>query len=638
MSTYRKIHGRSIQAVTTDPTESVAEGQVWYNTTSDTFKSVIASEAWSSTSPLLQSRDSAGGAGIQTAAMIFGGRNEVDGGPTGGPNAQYNLTEEYNGTGYSTGGALVQGRQAIAGAGTQTAGLGVGGYHPPSPGPKSLVEEYNGSSWSEVTNQPTATFGQGSAGTQTSAVVFGGRGGPGSTWTNATYEYDGTNWTTGGAMGTARVLKGAATGTQTAALAVGGDLTPPGGATNKVEEYDGTSFSEVNAAPANIQVNMVSGIQTSALSFGGNISPYTTQAFKYDGTSFTATGSMASSASGQNTLKAAPDNSTGLSMGGYGTSSYIATSQEFNITANVITGAAWASGGLMGTGRYQGNGQNVGTKNAGMYSGGQGSYPSTAPAVTVSNVEEYDGSSWSEVNNMPESKAMFGAVGTQTAAFVFGGYGGPGAGPNPGPGGSPKSAALNYDGTNWTASPYSLPSAVAYLTGAGTSTAALSIGGHPALTTCNEYDGEGWTAGGSMTTGRHNSSAFGTQTAAIVAGGAPGASVEVDAESYNGTSWTAAADLIVNKGQAGTAGTQTDGLVFLGNAANPTNTIGWNGTSWFTQPSTSTARYGGSNGSTTTASAYYAGGGGSASGTTRQTTEEFTAESSVVTASTLTSS
>ena len=172
MSTYRKIHGRSIQAVTTDPTESVAEGQVWYNTTSDTFKSVLVTEAWASASPLIQSRDSAGGAGTQTAAMVFGGRNEVDGPSTGGPNQQYNLNEEYNGSGYSTGGALVQGRQGLSGAGTQTAGLGVGGYHPPSPGPKSLVEEYDGSSWSEVTNQPTATFGQGSAGTQTSAVVL----------------------------------------------------------------------------------------------------------------------------------------------------------------------------------------------------------------------------------------------------------------------------------------------------------------------------------------------------------------------------------------------------------------------------------------------------------------------------------
>ena len=33
MATYRELHGRSIQAVTTDPTGDVAEGQIWYNTT-----------------------------------------------------------------------------------------------------------------------------------------------------------------------------------------------------------------------------------------------------------------------------------------------------------------------------------------------------------------------------------------------------------------------------------------------------------------------------------------------------------------------------------------------------------------------------------------------------------------------------
>jgi len=41
MTTYRNIHGRAIQAVTTDPTVAVAEGQIWYNTSSDTFKSVV---------------------------------------------------------------------------------------------------------------------------------------------------------------------------------------------------------------------------------------------------------------------------------------------------------------------------------------------------------------------------------------------------------------------------------------------------------------------------------------------------------------------------------------------------------------------------------------------------------------------
>ena len=46
MTTYRNIHGRSIQSLATDPTESVSEGQIWYNTSSDTFKTILASEAW----------------------------------------------------------------------------------------------------------------------------------------------------------------------------------------------------------------------------------------------------------------------------------------------------------------------------------------------------------------------------------------------------------------------------------------------------------------------------------------------------------------------------------------------------------------------------------------------------------------
>ena len=47
MSTYQKLHGRSIQAVTSDPTASAARGQIWYNTTSDTFKTGLLTEAWS---------------------------------------------------------------------------------------------------------------------------------------------------------------------------------------------------------------------------------------------------------------------------------------------------------------------------------------------------------------------------------------------------------------------------------------------------------------------------------------------------------------------------------------------------------------------------------------------------------------
>ena len=54
-------------------------------------------------------------------------------------------TEEYNGTSWSAGGALSTARYALAGAGTQNAGLAFGGK---SPAIVSCTEEYNGSLWS----------------------------------------------------------------------------------------------------------------------------------------------------------------------------------------------------------------------------------------------------------------------------------------------------------------------------------------------------------------------------------------------------------------------------------------------------------------------------------------------------------
>ena len=128
MSTYRKLHGRAIQAVTTDPTESVAEGQVWYNTTSDTFKSVVSLSAYSSSANMVVAVGSRQGqtVGSQTATLGFGGYV----GPPSPPNTT--RTDEYNGSGWSIGGALNTERQNIAGCGTTSAAVGNGGELPPT--------------------------------------------------------------------------------------------------------------------------------------------------------------------------------------------------------------------------------------------------------------------------------------------------------------------------------------------------------------------------------------------------------------------------------------------------------------------------------------------------------------------------
>jgi hypothetical protein len=45
MTTYKEIFGKYVKNYSSDPTAD-AEGQVWYNTTSGTFKSVLGLAAW----------------------------------------------------------------------------------------------------------------------------------------------------------------------------------------------------------------------------------------------------------------------------------------------------------------------------------------------------------------------------------------------------------------------------------------------------------------------------------------------------------------------------------------------------------------------------------------------------------------
>ena len=70
MTTYREIHGRSIKAVSTDPTAEVTEGEIWYNTTSGTFKSALVNEAWSSGSNTINLTNSAGGSNLQEVSLL----------------------------------------------------------------------------------------------------------------------------------------------------------------------------------------------------------------------------------------------------------------------------------------------------------------------------------------------------------------------------------------------------------------------------------------------------------------------------------------------------------------------------------------------------------------------------------------
>ena len=183
-----------------------------------------------------------------------------------------------------------------------------------------------------------------------------------------------------------------------------------------------------------------------------------------------------------------------------------------------------------------------------------------------------------------------GGAGTQTSSLIFGGT--RAALESPGH----KTETEEYNGTSWS-EVGDLPTAQFNQFGTGTSTAALSASGGPPMTTSSfEYDGSSWTAGGSVIQQRIDSRGGGTQTAAIMAGG----------------------------------------YISPGSPTYRTEVEGYNGTSFFTQPSLATAVAGGGSGqgASTSAANWVASG----APTPTTATQEFTGETSVVTAKTLTTS
>ena len=51
MATYREIHGKAIKSLDTDPSATTDEGQIWYNTASDTFKSIVNKSGFTRSAP-----------------------------------------------------------------------------------------------------------------------------------------------------------------------------------------------------------------------------------------------------------------------------------------------------------------------------------------------------------------------------------------------------------------------------------------------------------------------------------------------------------------------------------------------------------------------------------------------------------
>jgi len=224
---------------------------------------------------------------------------------------------------------------------------------------------------------------------------------------------------------------------------------------------------------------------------------------------------------------------------------------SFTVAPNLNTAARNRSGG--------------GTTTAAWCTGGQ-----TPPKLNAT--EEYDGSSWTSVTNAPIVLVGSG-TGVQTAGLIAGIVSqSPPTGSDAFPGGS-----LEYDGTNWAAG--GSPSADRHGGGcSGTQTAGTLISGQSApygsrVTTIEEYDGSSWTSGGSAVIGvtEIEAGARGPQTATLITGGNvnPPAAGITTCSNYDGTATATTASMGSGRRGHGSDGGQTSGLVMTGQSAGP---------------------------------------------------------------------
>jgi len=256
---------------------------------------------------------------------------------------------------------------------------------------------------------------------------------------------------------------------------------------------------------------------------------------------------------------------------------------------------SWATGGSMNTAR-KGKIGGAGTQTATLGFGGNLNPP------VLALTESYNGSSWTEVNDLNTARVSMGDFGTQTSALSAGGYL---ATPSP-----PHTAVTeSWNGTSWT-EVNDLNTSRYVLAGAGAdNTSGLAFGGYitSQVVVTESWNGTSWTEVNDLSSPRWALGGAGTQTSALAFGGYDNAVGEVGhTEVWNGSSWTEVTNMNTSRRPGGTGATNTAVLAYGGPSdTGGANTETWDGTSWTEVGDLSTARNGlGSSGTTISALAF----------------------------------
>ena len=559
MSTYKEIRGLKVRDYTTNPDNPI-EGQLWYNTTDNVAKYQIpnVTSAWRTENSLNTARSEGGSAGLtSSAALLFGG---YDGSPK-------NHCESFNGTAWTEVANLNTSRFALGGLGTYTAALGMGG----TPPLMTNNESWNGSAWTESNGDlNTARQYISCAGDNTAGLAFGGGTPPA---TAVTELWNGSSWSERNDLNTARGNYAGGTGTSTSALMAGGTSH-----STKTELWNGTCWSEttdINTGRFFMGSSKRDASNATAIIFGGEIPPSSTDTGKtelWNGSTWSEQNDLSVS---RNYLMGAGVSTGALAFGGVEPPHSSAT-EEWVENASV---GAWATGGTMNTARGSVGGTPAGTQSAAMATSGQ------TPSV-VANVEQYNGTSWTEITDVNTARANASAAGTSTANLFFGGS------PN-------RNNTELWNGSAWTEQSGDLNTGRPQFGGAGaTNTAAIAAGGYAGgfKNETETWNGTSWTEVSNLNTARSACGLAGTSTASVLAGGESPAGNDAKTEIWNGTAWTESANLNLAKREFATIGsTYTSALVAGGvspiSGNIDTKVEDWNGASWQETSDISTGRY-----------------------------------------------
>ena len=482
---------------------------------------------WSEVNDMIAGIRQGAGGGTTESFIVFGGTQFP-------ATPYYNPTEEYNGTNWSDGANMITGRYDLAGMAENTEkALAIG---------PTKTEEYNGSAWTEVNDLITGKS-QGTAfGDTTETAYFVGAPG------GSTQYWNGTNWSEVNNTNVQSLAGGGSHGSANDAIIYGGVHYPynPGALVTCTEAWDGTSWAVRSGLPTAISSVRGAGDNGSTgqlgLAVGGGTPSITNKVVSWSGVLIT-TGSFGrvevTSISGDGS------NLTGTALAG-------TISSSAQIASNI-------SGSFNKGFTFSGD---ITSKAVVFSSGGD---LNCAPGAVSPAGDNFVGATYR------------GAAGNKNAGLVFGGFRFVNY--------RPSGFTEEYDGTSWSEVNDMIdPGAAA---GGGTSEAAIATGGNYRNCDTEEWNGTNWSEVNHHINDLHcayKPLSIGNSSEALITGGGVPTAPYGQTETWNGTNWATANQMIHDpRGWHGGAGTQNSGLT-AGGPHSPYNGVSctetWDGTSW----------------------------------------------------------